>query len=78
MKSFLSSTKGKVIAAGITVLLIAAVVLLIVLNSTGYRSIQIADLNGTTKITAGLSVTEAVKGQNLRSGNAVSVGEGPI
>ncbi len=76
MKSFLSSTKGKVIAAGITVLLIAAVVLLIVLNSTGYRSIQIADLNGTTKITAGLSVTEAVKGQNLRSGNAVSVGEG--
>ncbi len=75
MKKFLSTTKGKIIAGAVTFVVIAAAIVLIVLLNTGYRSIQVADLNGTTKITSGLMVSEAFKGQNLQSNTSVSVSE---
>ena len=75
MKNFLSSTKGKIIAGAVTLLLIAGVIVLIILLNTGYRSIRVADLTGTSKVTAGLSVSDAFKGQNLKSGESVEVFE---
>ena len=75
MKNFLSSTKGKIIAGAVTLLLIAGVVVLIILLNTGYRNIRVADLTGTSKVTVGLSVSDAFRGQNLKSGESVEVFE---
>ena len=73
MKNFLSSTKGKIIAGAVTLALIAGVVVLIILLNTGYRSIRVADLSGTSRVTSMLSVSDAFKGQNLVSGDNVEV-----
>ncbi len=75
MKTFLSTVKGKVIAGAITLAVIAAAVVTIVLLNTGYRTISVDDLTGVTTITAGKSVSEAFKGQNLKSGSYVFVKE---
>ena len=75
MKNFLSSTKGKIIAGAVTLLLIAGVVVLIILLNTGYRNIRVADLTGTSRVTSMLSVSDVVKGQNLVSGDNVEVFE---
>lgn len=75
MKSFLSTVKGKIIAGAATLAIIAAAIVVIVLLNTGYRTIRAEDLNGTTTITAGGSVSKAVKGQNLKSGCDVFVEE---
>ena len=73
MKNFLSSTKGKIIAGVVTLALIVGVVVLIILLNTGYRSIRVADLTGTSRVTSMLSVSDAFKGQNLVSGDNVEV-----
>ena len=73
MKNFLSSTKGKIIAGAVTLLVIAGVIVLIVLLNTGYRNIRVADLTGTSRVTSMLSVADAYKGQNLVSGDNVEV-----
>ncbi len=73
MKKFLSTVKGKVIAGAVTLAVIAAAVFTIVLLNIGYRTISVDDLTGVTTITAGESVSEAFKGQNLRSGCKVFV-----
>ena len=73
MKNFLSSTKGKIIAGAVTLLLITSMIVLIVLLNTGYRSIRVADLTGTSRVTSMLSVSDAFKGQNLVSGDSVEV-----
>ena len=75
MKNFLSSTKGKIIAGAVTLLLIAGVVVLIILLNTGYRNIRVADLTGTSRVTSMLSVSDVFKGQNLVSGDNVEVFE---
>ncbi len=75
MKNFLSTVKGKIIAGAVTLAVIAAAVVVIVLLNTGYRTISVDDLTGVTKITAGKSVSEAFKGQNLKSGYDVFVEE---
>ena len=78
MKNFLSSTKGKIIAGAVTLAVIAGVVVLIVLLNTGYRNIRVADLTGTSRVTSLLSVSDAFKGQNLKSGESVEVFEKSI
>lgn len=75
MKNFLSSTKGKIIAGAVTLLVIAGVVVLIILLNTGYRNIRVADLTGTSRVTSLLSVSDAFKGQNLKNGESVEVFE---
>ena len=73
MKKFLSSTKGKIIAGAATLVVIAAVVVVVILLNTGYRSIRVEDLDGTTKISADSGVIEAFEGQNLKDGYKVRV-----
>ena len=73
MKNFLSTTKGKIIAGAVTLVLIAGVVVLIILLNMGYRNIRVADLTGTSRVTSMLSVSDAFKGQNLVSGDNVEV-----
>ena len=73
MKNFLSSTKSKIIAGAVTLALIAGVVVLIILLNTGYRSIRVADLTGTSRVTSLLSVSDAFRGQDLVSGDKVEV-----
>lgn len=75
MKNFLSSTKGKIIAGAATLVVIAAVVVVVILLNTGYRSIRVEDLDGTTKVTADSGVIEAFEGQNLKDGYKVRVME---
>ena len=75
MKNFLLSTKGKIIAGAATLAVIAAVVVTAILLNTGYRSIRVADLTGTSQVTSLLSVSDAFKGQNLVSGDKVEVFE---
>lgn len=73
MKKFLSSTKGKIIAGAATLIVIAAVVVVVILLNTGYRSIRVENLDGTTKVTAESGVIEAFEGQNLKDGYKVRV-----
>lgn len=73
MKNFLSSTTGKIIAGVATLAAVAAIVTVVVLLNAGYRTIRVDDLVGTTVISKGSSLTEAVKGQNLKSGCDVEV-----
>lgn len=73
MKNFLSSTMGKVIAGVATLAAVAAIVTVVVLINMGYRTIRVDDLVGTTVISKGSSFTEAVMGQNLKSGCDVEV-----
>lgn len=73
MKNFLSTTKGKIIAGAVTLILIAGVIVLIILLNMGYRNIRVADLTGTSKVTSLLNVSDAFKGQNLVSGDNVEV-----
>lgn len=62
MKTFLSSTKGKIIAGAVTLAVIAGVIVLIVLLNTGYRNIRIDDLYGTSKVTSVTGVIDAFRG----------------
>lgn len=75
MKHFLSSTKGKIIAGAATLAVIAAAIVTVILLNTGYRNIRVEDLSGTSKVTSGVSVNDAFKGQNLKSGESVEVFE---
>lgn len=75
MKSFLSSTKGKIIAGAVTLVVIAAAIVTVILLNTGYRSIRVEDTSGTSKVTSENGVIDAFKGQNLKSGDKVSVRE---
>lgn len=75
MKNFLLSTKGKIIAGAATLAVIAAVVVTVILLNTGYRNIRVEDLTGTSQVTSLLSVSDAFKGQNLKSGENVEVFE---
>ena len=75
MKNFLSSTKGKIIAGAATLVVIAAVIVTVIMLNTGYRNIRVEDLDGTSKVTSSGIVSDAFKGQNLKSGDKVSVRE---
>lgn len=75
MKNFLSSTKGKIIAGAATLAVIAAAIVTVVLLNMGYRSIRVEDFIGTSKVTSANGVFDAFKGQNLKSGDKVSVKE---
>lgn len=75
MKNFLSSTKGKIIAGAATLAVIAAAIVTVILLNTGYRNIRVEDLSGTSKVSSADGVVDAFKGQNLKSGDKVSVRE---
>ena len=75
MKNFLSSTKGKIIAGAATLAVIAAAIVTVILLNTGYRSIRVEDFSGTSKVSSADGVVDAFKGQNLKSGDKVSVRE---
>ena len=75
MKNFISSTKGKIIAGAATLAVIAAAIVTVILLNTGYRSIRVEDFSGTSKVSSADGVVDAFKGQNLKSGDKVSVRE---
>ena len=77
VKAFLSTLKGKIIA-GISggAVVIAGIVgaLMITSGPEDYRTIKIQELNGSTTIASNdVSVQEAYKGMNLKSGDVVTV-----
>lgn len=73
MKSFLTTTKGKVIAGILTVAVVAAVIVAVIFMNSGYRTIAVEALNGTTSVTNSGSTSDAYVGQHLQSGDDVSV-----
>ncbi|MDO4965396.1 MAG: FecR family protein [Lachnospiraceae bacterium] len=73
MKTFLTTAKGKIIAGvGTAAVVAAGVIAAIVLNS-GYRTIVVNELNGTTNIVNETKESEAFLGQHLVSGDDVTV-----
>jgi len=73
MKTFLTTTKGKIIAGLVTVAVIAAVVIAIIAMNSGYRTIAVERVNGTTTVTNNGTKQEAYAGQHLKSGDDVDV-----
>jgi len=73
MKSFLTTTKGKIIAGIGTAAVVAVVVVAIIMANSGYRTIAVEELNGTTSVTNNGSTSDAYVGQHLKSGDDVSV-----
>ena len=73
MKAFLTTVKGKVIAASITAALVASVVTSVVFINLGYRTIAVKALNGITQILNGDKENYAYEGLHLKSGDNVNV-----
>lgn len=73
MKTFLTSVKGKIIAGALTAAVVAVGVVAIVLINSGYRTIVVDELNGTTNIVNNTKESEAYVGQHLVSGDDVTV-----
>lgn len=76
MKNLLKTLKGKLIFGGISVVIVAMIVVLIMIlsGSKDYRTIKVAYLNGQTIITDGDNVSQdAYEGMNLESGDKVFV-----
>ena len=75
MKNSFATLKGKIIAGAVTLAIIAAAVVIGISLNKGYRTVRVDELTGVTMVTARDAVSEAFKGQNLKSGDAVAVGE---
>jgi hypothetical protein len=78
LKRFLRTTKGRVIAvsaAVAAVALVGVVVFMLIINSNKYRSISVADVNGTVNIIGQKNNGQAYKGQRLFDGDDVTVTE---
>lgn len=73
MKSFLTTTKGKAVAGIATVAVIGAIVAIVLSMNSGYRTIAVEELNGTTKVTNSGKTSDAYIGQHLDSGDDVKV-----
>ena len=76
MKSVLATLKGKILLAGIGVLVIAAVIVGVVFlfpKEDSYRSIAVKQLEGTTIIKTEQDEKEAYEGMHLSSGDEVKV-----
>lgn len=73
MKSFLTSTKGKIIAGIGTIVVIGIVIAIILGSNRGYRTIAVEELNGTTTVTNSSGTSNAYAGQHLSSGDDVNV-----
>lgn len=73
MKGFLTTTKGKVVAGIITIVVVGAIIVGFMLNNSGYRTIAVEDLNGTTTVENNGSKADAYIGQHLESGDDVNV-----
>lgn len=73
MKSFLTSTKGKIVAGIGTVGVIAIVIAVILGSNRGYRTIAVEELNGATIVTNSKGANNAYVGQHLSSGDDVNV-----
>jgi len=74
MKDFFKSTKGKIItlASGATVIAIG-IVLAVVLQGNGYRSIVVEQTNGQVLVTGEKNNGDAYQGEKLFNGDGVSV-----
>lgn len=74
LKTFLKSTKGKIIAgisaAGVVG---AAIIVASLLSNKGYRTIVVSDLNGDVKVTNNSDIFSAFVGQKLDDGDEVGV-----
>lgn len=73
MKAFLTTVKGKVIAAALTSALMATIATSIVFINLGYRTIAVKALNGVTQIFNGDKEDIAYEGLHLKSGDNVNV-----
>ncbi|MCQ2518954.1 MAG: FecR family protein [Lachnospiraceae bacterium] len=75
MKTFLTTVKGKIMAGVGTVVVIGAIVTLIVVLNSGYRTIAVHELNGLTTIVNGSKTGEAYAGLKLKQGDDVTVSD---
>ncbi|MDO4489189.1 MAG: FecR domain-containing protein, partial [Eubacteriales bacterium] len=75
MKAFLTTLKGKIIAAVATVAVVGGVTTAVVLSNSGYRTIAVKQLTGVTHVANNGSVVDAHVGQHLKSGDDVKVTE---
>lgn len=73
MKTFLTTMKGKIIAGIATVAVIGAVVAVVVVMNSGYRTIAVEELNGITRILNQGGTSDAYVGLHLKSGDDVTV-----
>lgn len=73
MKTFLTTVKGKIIAAAITAAVFSSVITAVILVNLGYRTIAVKALNGITQILNGDKENFAYEGLHLKEGDNVNV-----
>ena len=77
IKKYLRTTKGKITAGAIGLVLIAAVVItiIVIVKSNGYRTVAVEDFMGNVIVIGDKNNGQAYKGQHLYDGDDVSVGK---
>lgn len=72
-KSFFGSTKGKVITIGGVAVVAVGIIVAVLLQGDGYRSILVKDVKGTVDVVGEKNNGQAYAGQRLYSGDDVTV-----
>ncbi|MBO4845072.1 MAG: FecR domain-containing protein [Lachnospiraceae bacterium] len=73
IKSFFGSTKGKVITIGGVAVVAVGIIVAVLLQGDGYRSILVKDVKGTVDVVGEKNNGQAYAGQRLYSGDDVTV-----
>ena len=72
-KEFLGTTKGKVAAGGAGAAVVVGIVVAVLLQGEGYRSIAVDDVSGSVDVVGETNNGQAYKGERLYSGDDVDV-----
>ena len=72
-KEFLGTTKGKVAAGGAGAAVVVGIVVAVLLQGEGYRSIAVDDVRGSVDVVGETNNGQAYKGERLYSGDDVDV-----
>ena len=73
LKEFLGTTKGKVAAGGAGAAVAVGIVVAVLLQGEGYRSIAVDDVRGSVDVVGETNNGQAYKGERLYSGDDVNV-----
>ena len=72
-KEFIGTTKGKAIAGGAGAAVAVGIVVAVLLQGEGYRSIAVDDVRGSVDVVGETNNGQAYKGERLYSGDDVDV-----
>lgn len=73
MKTFFKSTKGKIIAGASGAAVVGAIITIVIILNSGFRTILVQAFNGAVTVTNEANTLNAFEGQKLKDGDEVDV-----